>query len=265
MYIATSANAQAVKITAGNIVPFEGIGTTPRNRNAEAARHVTLYGTAFLGDPGEVEGLAAGQQHRFHYAAIHLMFSAAALPLPSAKLAVAGNLQHLNAHVTVVPQDSNGNPIADLSALEVLAILPDSVLAVARTDTTHAADAAFAAVTRNLLPQLQAGVALGRRVGPMMASFSQIFHRASAKTQVAYISEHREFGWMWYEHGQTHIEGTHRATAMLEISSAVRFVAVRIRMIGDWKSHGAWQRDLEVVLDLGAGAAPTPAQNRPPF
>jgi hypothetical protein len=61
---------------------------------------------------------------------------------------------------------------------------------------------------------------------------------------------------MWYEHADDVIEGTHRASAALEVAPNVRYLSVRMRVVADWRSHGAWQRDMEVVLDLGRAISP---------
>jgi hypothetical protein len=156
-----------------------------------------------------------------------------------------------------VPLDSARQPIADLAALEVLAIVPDAMLTApppVDSTTTSAGSAAIGAATRTLLPEITTAAALGKRVGPMVASFSHLFHRPSARTQIAYMSDPREFGWMWYEHEKEVIEGTHRTTAALEVGPSVRYLDIRIRLIGDWRSHGLWQREVNIVLDLGSGA-----------
>lgn len=255
-------DAQVVKVTVGRILPFEGMGVPAKNvgdpTSVKGANTIALYATAFLGSPGAIGDLPAGEKVSFHYATVHLLFSAAALPQPhGAELKTGGNLQRLNGHVNIVPLDSMMQPINDLAALAVLATFPDTILMAsapnADTGTTKVGRAAFGAATGTFLPELQAGAAAERRVGTMVASFKQLFHRPSARVQVAYVSELREFGWMWYEHADDVIEGTHRTSAALEVSPKVRYLLIRMRVVADWRSHGAWERDVEVVLDLGSG------------
>ena len=256
-----TAASQAVKIEAGRIMPFEGIGVVPKGaagtNPAKGANGVTLYAAAFLGPPGAIGDLPAGAQVHFHYATVHLLFSAAALPtVQGSEVKALGNLAKLNGHVQIVPLDSEKKPIEDHAALQVLAILPDSMAtAVPSTDSTSTSvtGAAFGAATRTFVPQLEAGLAVGKRVGPVVAKFSHLFHRPSAHTQIAYMSDIREFGWMWYEHDSAHIEGTHRTSAALEVAPSVRYLELHLRVVGDWRSHGAWQREVTIVLDMGSG------------
>ena len=261
------ASAQVVRINAGRIVPFEGFSVAPKPVDTAAARvkgsnTIALYGTAFLGAPGTIGDLPPGEKLAFRYVTLHLLFSAAALPQPhGTEIKAGGNLQRLNGHVAVVPLDSLKQPLNDLASLAVLATFPDTILMAmspnSDTGTTNASRAAFGAATRTFLPELQAGEMAEKRAASMIANFKQLFHRPSARVQVAYISELREFGWMWYEHADDVIEGTHRASAALEVAPNVRYLVVRMRVVADWRSHGAWERDTEVVLDVG-GPSPTP-------
>jgi hypothetical protein len=263
--VAAPARAQAVKINQGRILPFEGVGVVPKSAGdagpIKGANTIALYSSAFLGSPGAIGDLPPGERVSFHYATLHLLFSAAALPGPrGSEVKASGNLQRLNGHVNIVPLDSMMQPITDLAALAVLATFPDTILLASApnpdTGSTKVSQAAFGAATSTLLPELEAGVAAKRRVGTMIASFKQLFHHPSARIQVAYVSELREFGWMWYEHADDVIEGTHRASAALEVAPNVRYLSVRMRVVADWRSHGAWQRDMEVVLDLGRAISP---------
>ena len=127
-------------------------------------------------------------------------------------------------------------------------------MAAHAADTTRLGGAAVSTVTRALLPELPNMI--GKRVGPLVATFANIFHRPNTPTEVGYLSEHREFGWIWYDHPNQTIEGTHRTSAILEVASRVRYLRVQIVMLADWRGHGTWQRAFEVVLDLGAGASP---------
>lgn len=267
--LSTAAGAQAVRITATPIEPFEFTGAQQQGRRerdrdqrerdqVDVSRFLSLYATAFLGTPGTVEGLAPDAKRGVHYPTVHLVLSAAARPRPrGGEVAVARGLHRLNAHVRVEPQDSASRPIDAMYALEVLAISPDSIGQMARaTDTTKVVGAAFKAVTRILMPEVPAIVSgQGKRLGPMIAKFGEVFHRPSAPTQVAYLSDHREFGWVWYQHPELSIEGTHRASAIFEAAPSVRYLRVEILLVADWERHGAWQRRFEIVLDMGAGGS----------
>ena len=257
-----TAHAQAVKITTGRIVPFEGIGAASREANASratGANDIAMYATAYLGTPGEV-GAGDPAHVSFHYTTLHLLFSAAALPQARGPEVIpSGNLQNVNGHVTVVPMDSMMQPIEDLTAVLVLGTFPDSILltsaAVPDSGSTHVGSAAFGAVAKTLVPELEAGEIVRKRLGKMIVSFKDLFHRPSARIQVAYVSELREFGWMWHEHQGAVIEGTHRTSAALEVAPNVRFLRVQMRVIATWRSHGAWQRDMELVLEMPRPAA----------
>ena len=256
------AHAQAVKITTGRIVPFEGIGAASRDANAsrtKGANDIAMYANAYLGTPGEV-GAGDPTHVSFHYTTLHLLFSAAALPQARGPEVIpSGNLQNVNGHVTVVPMDSLMQPIEDPTALLVLGTFPDSILltsaAVPDSGSTHVGSAAFGAVAKTLVPELEAGEIVRKRLGKMIVSFKDLFHRPSARIQVAYVSELREFGWMWHEHQGAVIEGTHRTSAALEVAPNVRFLRVQMRVIATWRSHGAWQRDMELVLEMPRPAA----------
>ena len=51
---AGDSSAQAVKISSGPIVPFEGVGMASKNAQVKGANSITLYATAFLGEPGDI-------------------------------------------------------------------------------------------------------------------------------------------------------------------------------------------------------------------
>lgn len=257
-----AAHAQAVKITAGRIVPFEGIGAPSKDANASRARganDIAMYATAYLGTPGDVGAMDPGHV-AFHYATLHLLFSAAALPQARGPEVIpSGNLQNVNGHVTVVPLDSTMTPIEDQTAILVLGTFPDSILLASAANpdsgSTRVGSAAFGAVAKTLVPELEAGEIVRKRLGKMIVSFKDLFHRPSARVQVAYVSELREFGWMWHEHQGAMIEGTHRTSAALEVAPNVRFLRVQMRVIATWRSHGAWQRDMDLVLEMPRPAA----------
>lgn len=254
--------AQAIRITSTPIEPYESSQVQQQGRRereragTDAARYLSLYATAYLGEPGKVEGQVADSAHGFHYPSVHLVFSAAARPQPrGGEVSVAKGLHRLNAHVRVEPLDKDLQPIAEIAALEVLATFPDSQASRAHVrDTTKVATAAVSAVTRTLLPEVNAIVGQGKRLGPMITNFANVFHRGSAPTQVAYLSDHREFGWVWYEAPDHSIEGTHRAAATFEAGPKVRYLRVQVLLVADWQRHGAWQRSFEIVLDMGPGA-----------
>ena len=253
----TGTAAQAVRITAGQILRHQaGDSGAGRRPDPERARFISLYGAAYLGEPGQVEGLAVSS--RAHFPTIHLLFSAAALPNPDGPIvALKRNLRRLNAHIRVTPLDSSHREVPGLAALEVLGTFPENYLLAQHTlDTANVEAAAYKAMSRGVVHSMSQGGVLGKRVGPMIARFSGIFRRRGGPTQVPYIADHREFGWVWYESPDHVIEGTHHAGATLEVGPEVRYLLVKIRLIAEWRSQGDWQRDLEVVLDLGAGAAP---------
>ena len=249
------ADAQSVKITAGRIVPFEGIGATTKDAaRAKGANDIAMYATAYMGTPGDVGGMDPGHV-LFHYATLHLLFSAAALPQARGpEMIPSGNLQNVNGHVTIVPLDSTMKPIDDQNAVQVLGTFPDSILLASAASpdsgSTRVGSAAFGAVAKTLVPELEAGEIVRKRMGKMIVSFKDLFHRPSARVQVAYVSELREFGWMWHEHQGAMIEGTHRTSAALEVAPNVRFLMIQMRVIATWRSHGAWQRDMELILEL---------------
>jgi hypothetical protein len=257
---AGDSSAQAVKITSGQIVPFEGVGVATKNVQAKGAGSITLYATAFLGEPAEIGEVQPGHV-AFHYSTLHLLFSAAALPMARSGESIASdNLQNVNGHVTIVPLDSAMQPIDDQSAVLVLGTFPDSILvanpATPDSGSTQVSKAAFGAAVRTFVPALEAGELATKRLGKMLVSFKDLFHRPSARVQVAYVSELREFGWMWHEHQGARIEGTHRTSAALEVAPNVRYLQVKMRVIGSWRSHGAWQRDMELILELAKPVGP---------
>lgn len=247
---ATAAPAQAVRVSISPLAPFGDPPTGREARNADSSA-VALYAMAFLGSPGMVQGVDLEDRQGFHFASVNLLFSASALPTPGGKdYDIVGNLRRLHARITLTPLDSLRRPLAERSALAVLAALPDTLL-VAGTPTdssSNASVAALHALTRALMPALAAGAAAGQRVGPVLATFLQLHHRPSAQTQVGYVSDARTFGWVWYGKEQVIIEGTHHASAAVELGPAARYIQVRVTLTAEWRNHGAWQRDVDVVL-----------------
>lgn len=249
------AQAQAVRVDASGILPYPAKQGGDR---APGAPNVVLFGTAFLGAVGEVDGVPADVRRDFHYASVHLLFSAAALPTGrQTDRSIVGDLQRLNARVTLTPLDSAQRPIENGAALQLLATVPDSMIVASRrppgdSGSVHAETAALSVVTRMLLPELQAGVGILKRVGPALASFTNLYHRPTARLQIGYISDLSAFGWLWHAQETEVIEGTHRTSAVIEINGAVHYVRVQIHLIGEWQSRGAWQRDFDVVLRVSA-------------
>ena len=248
--------AQVIRVKEGPIVPVALPGRPLRRADdpQQSSASVALYASAFLGEPGQVEGLPPNAGT--HFPTVHLLFSAAALPRGGGyeEVGVLRNLRQFNAHVRIMPLDSAQREVTDLLALEILGTFPDSfLLAQHIVDTSNVQGAAFKAVTRGLLPALDAGRMLGARVGPMVARFAGVFHHPRSAMMVPYISDAHEFGWVWHETPDQLIEGTHRAAATLEVVPQVRYLEVRIQLTADWRSHGAWQRELEIVIDLGPG------------
>lgn len=254
-------HSQAVSVDAGPIRPYPSEASQRKGGRDQStpSSAVALYATASLGPAGAVDGVALDARGGMHFATVHLMFSAAALPNPGeAEFRVVGNLRRLNAQVLLTPLDSAQQPIDDPAALQLLGTLPDTMLAAAArasgdSGSSSAGTAALSVVTRTLMPELQAGAAVGKRVGSAIVSFAGLYHRPTARLQVGYINDMRAFGWMWYAHEQDVIEGTHRASAVLEVAARVRYVRVQIRLVGEWQSHGSWQRDVGVVLNLNSG------------
>jgi hypothetical protein len=254
------AGAQAVRSNATAVVPFWPDGPAGRQNQDRAQRppNVALYATAFLGPGGTVDGVTSEASRGFHYAAVHLLFSAAALPTGrQADRSVIGDLQRLSAQVTLTPLDSLQQPIQNGAALQLLAILPDTSIAPGRrppgdSGSTRVETALLSVTTRALMPELQAGVGAAKRVGPLVASFANLYHRPTARLQVPYVADDRVFGWLWHAHETDVIEGTHRGSAAIEVNAATRYVRVQMRLIGEWQSRGAWQRDMDIVLNVTA-------------
>jgi hypothetical protein len=251
------ASAQAVSVSISPLAPY-GESASGKGARGGDSSAVALYAMAFLGSPGMVQGVDLEDRQGFHFASVNLLFSAGALPTPDAKeYNVLGNLHRLHARVTLIPLDSMRQPLTDRAALEVLAALPDTMLVAAPTTDSSSSRSGVAAVhalTRSMMPALAAGEAAGRRVGPVLVSFLQLHHRPSAALQVGYTSDPRTFGWVWYGKEQIIIEGTHHASAAVELGPAARYIQVRITLTGEWRSHHAsWQREVDVILSTTSG------------
>lgn len=244
--------AQGVSVTLGPLTPFVD-PSAPRPKDADSSA-VALYAMAFLGEPGTVEGVGLGQRQGFTFAGINFLFSASTIPVAGGKeYDVVGNLQRLHAHVTFTPLDSARRPITTGGALEVLATLPDTMLlAPAPTDSTpgRAGSGLFGALSQSLISTVGAGAEAGSRAVPALVSFLRVYHRPSAQWQVGYVSGPRDFGWVWYGRDRNVIEGTHHTSAAVEAGPGTRLVRVHIVLTGEWKSHGAWKREADVVLNL---------------
>jgi hypothetical protein len=254
---APAARAQGVSTVLGPLVPYSDDGKLLKDaKRAADTSGVALYAAAFLGPVANVPGVAPDAQQGVLYESVNFLVSASTLPtLGGADYDVVGNLRRLQTHVTITPLDANQRPLAGGSDLEVLATFPDTVLLNQPTGdstSTHAGAAAFGAVTRSVLPELAAGEALGRKAGPAIANFLHLYHRPSAQLQVGYVSNQREFGWLWYGRDQQVIDGMHHTSVALEVGPATRFVRVHMRLTAQWRSHGTWTRDIDTVLELPA-------------
>jgi hypothetical protein len=251
--VPATATAQAVNVA---ISPLASFGAKS-DRGIDSSA-VALYAMAFLGPPGTLQGVNLETRQGYYFASVDLLFSASALPTMTGRdYDVLNNLQRLHAHVTLTALDSLKRPLTARSSLEVLAALPDTMLVAASSSdsSSRVGRAALNALSRSVMPGLAAGEEVGKRVGPALASFLQLYHRPSGRLQVGYISGPREFGWVWYGKDDLIIEGVHHASAALELAPAARYVKVHITLTGEWQSHGGWQRDVDVVLSTG-GAPP---------
>ena len=246
------AGAQVIRATAGPLVPYVEGDPPKRGTDTPGVRTVALYAAAFLGEAGQVEGLPSNAGT--HFPTVHLLFSAAAFPKAGEDgEPLLRNLRRLNAHVRITPLDSAQREVTQRGALEILGTFPDTFALAQQTVGNDVEGAAFKATTRGLVPTLEKGAFLGARVGPLVARFAHIFQHPRGPTQVPYISDEHEFGWVWHQSPDHVIEGTHRAMATLEVLPQVRYLEVRIQLLGDWRSNGAWQREHVIVIDLGPG------------
>jgi hypothetical protein len=274
MLPANDSEAQVVRASATPLMPHTWIdaatkssGDRDRDRDrernrispAEAAHSFKLYGAAYLGMPGGMiaeSGLEDSGKNVFHYPAIHFVFSAAARLQPHGDETRTGRaLKRFNAHVQIEALNRDTQLIAERGALEVLDVQPNTQAYVQNArDTTTVHGAAVTTLSRQAVTEVFKATTSIARVGPLVASFAKIFHHPSAPTQVSYVSDRNEFGWVWYEHSDTTtLEGLHRAAVLLETHPDVRFLQVRIQIITDWGSRGVWRREFESLIDLGPG------------
>lgn len=256
-FAAPTIAAQAISTTTGPLTPYASDGkiVVDPKRSADSSG-VALYAAALLGPIATVPGITPDAQQGFLYESVNFLFSASTLPvIGGPDYTVLGNLRRLQAHVTLTPLDAQQRPLAKASELEVLATLPDTVLlsqSPSDSSASGAAGAAFGAVTRSLMPALEAGAAIGRRAGPTIANFLHLYHRPSAALQVGYVSSARAFGWLWYGRDQDVIDGMHHTSAALEVGPNTRYVRVQMRLTAQWRSHGTWTRDIDTILQLPA-------------
>jgi hypothetical protein len=139
---------------------------------------------------------------------------------------VVGNPRRLHARITLTPLASVRRPLTERSAPEVLATLPDTMRVAAppaNSSSSRAGVGAAHAPTRSLMPTLATGEAACRRLGPVRASFQQLHQQPSAQTQVGYLSDPRMLGRVCCGEEQVIIEGTHHASAAVELGPAARF------------------------------------------
>ena len=246
--LAVPVQAQIVRSTVGSLTAVEG--KVPRGADTAT---VALFGAPFLGPTGYIAGVQPVGQQGFQYLSLNFTVSATTLPHPRGPSYDApGNLRRLHAHVTLTPLDANQQPLTNVP-MTVLATFPDTILlrpTPVDSGTTHLATAAFNALTRQFLPQIEASRRLGQRAGAELVTFMHLYHRPSAEIQVGYMSAPREVGWIWYGKEPSVIDGTHHTSAALEVGGGTRFVRVRLQISAEWRSHGHWMRDAEYVLAL---------------
>lgn len=242
--------AQAVRVDIAPLAPYQS-GSAANLADTAA---VALYAMAYFGAPGTLQGVPLGTRQGYTFASVNFVFSASALPVPNGKdYDIIGNLQRLHAHITLTPLDSARVPVRSRGALEVLATLPDTLLVAQPTSdssSSQAGVAAFNALSQTFMPVLQAGVQEGKRAGPALASFLHLYHRPSAQLQVGYLSGVGDFGWVYYGRDQIVIEGTHRTSAALELGPTTKYVLVDIALTGEWKKHGSWKRNVQVLMNI---------------
>lgn len=248
-------SAQVVRGGLGPIVPYGDNAKVLRNTQAIDTTSIALYTAAFLGPTATVAGVSmSAQQQGFQYVSVNLVVSASTIPTPHGPdYEVMGNLRRLHEHVTLTPLDSAGQPLKGEGGLEILATLPDTILmAATSTDSTSssAGTAVLGAVTRQFMPELAAGAEIGKHAGPAVATFLHLYHKPSAQLQVGYTSGPRDFGWLWYGKEGLVIDGTHYTSGALEVGRETRYLRVHVQVTAEWKSHGSWERDNDVVLAL---------------
>ena len=254
------AGAQVVEYKAGAVTAYPA----PESNNEflkkvrwgrDPATALALYAGVYRGASGALDSIsvdAGVQAFPVRFPTLYFVISAAARIQSEVGEAALGNhLRRLNAHVRLTPLDSARNTIPDESAIEVIAIQPNSIDGHAPDTSQVKAKVTLASVLAQAYAPNVLG-ALGARATSIVSSFHNSGLKLTAPTQVSYLSASTEFGWTWYEHADKSIEGIHRTAALIQASPKVRYVRAHIELITDWKYHGTWMKPFDVVVDVGS-------------
>jgi hypothetical protein len=260
------AGAQVVEYKAGAVTAYPHAESNNEflkkvRWGRDPASALALYAGVYRGASGALDSIsvdATAQAFAVRFPTLHFVISAAARIQSEVGEAALGNhLRRLNAHIRLTPLDSSRNVIADESALEVIAILPNSIDGHAPADTSHVkAKVTLGSVLAQAYAPNVLG-ALGARAVSILGQFHNSGLKLTAPTQVSYLSASTEFGWTWYEHEDKSIEGIHRTAVLIQAAPNVRYVRAYIELITDWKFHGTWMKPFDVIVDVGNSSSAT--------
>lgn len=92
--------------------------------------------------------------------------------------------------------------------------------------------------------------------GSLIHGFIGAHHSSPGPSQVAYQSEHNEFGWTWFDSpGQT-LEGMHRCAVLLQVQKDAAYLRISVDLITDWRQFGLWVKPYSFVVAIAAPESP---------
>ena len=59
-----------------------------------------------------------------------------------------------------------------------------------------------------------------------------------------------DFGWIWREAESAPIEGIHKCMVLLRAHREVKYLKVKVEVITDWKSFGAWVKRYQYLIPV---------------
>jgi hypothetical protein len=263
--LAATARGQVVFESEGPYVPYTQPGATPKH-GADPTPFSRVYVNVMSGQAQPLtmasDGtLIASNQNGYAYASLDFVFSVTSRMLMEdadasqrAESNALNELKRAIAHVHV----------------EAVAADKKTVLKTSRespatlTLMMSPSDMAFGETAPStILPTVSTAISsvpfLGT-IAPLVQTFLSSRPQRAIPTFFSYQAADDEFGWTWYTAPSTTVEGTHRCSALLQVTSKAAFVRLTVDFATDWQRFGVWTRQYTFLVPI----VPPPAPPAPP-
>jgi hypothetical protein len=258
MLLGATASAQVVFESEGPFVPYTQNGIEARH-GASPAPFSRVYMNVVAGQVKPATAMPDGTViatniSGYYYTTLDFVFSVTSrLLMSDADTSTHEEVNALNQLKRAV-----AHVHAQAIAADKMTPLPTSrqdpsTLALLLTPSEFAFETGQSGLTPALTAALGAAATPVPILGPVasvMQSFLAARPQRSAPTFFSYQSADDEFGWSWYSAPGTTVEGTHRSSALLQVTNNAAYVRLTVELATDWDRFGVWSRNYSFLVPL---------------